>query len=128
MSAGDDVGPIEGEFVGFPVTGKSLGEFVGSEVTGEVEGSEVTGDLLGKGMGFGVGSNVARFINVQAFPVPPSKHSVSAIPSLFPSTTMYSVVSTEPLQSRHLIAEYEPPLLSEDSILPAQALVSVLVT
>ena len=96
-------------------------------------GSDVTGDKLGElvvsdDTGVGEGSSVAKLIKVQAFPVLPSKHFVSPLPSLFPSTTMYSVVATSPVQFSHLITEYEPPLLSEVSILPAQAFVSRFVT
>ena len=67
--------------------------------------SEVTGDILGEpGV---VGSSVARLINVQTFPPIPLRHSVSPIPSSFPSTTMYSVVSTVPVQSVHFMGEYD---------------------
>ena len=126
---GDDVGLADGEFVGILLglivgldVGFAEGESVGDEL-GEIVGFSVTGDKLGEFVGSGVGSSVARFINVQAFPVIPSKHFASPVPSLFPSTTMYSVVSTVPVQSRHLITEYEPLLFTEVSILPAQALV-----
>ena len=129
MFEGDDVGPIEGEFVGVLlglrlglVVGLVEGESVGDEL-GEIVGFSVTGDKLGNGVGSGVGSSVARFINVQSFPVIPSKHFVSPVPVLSPSTAMYSVVSTVPVQSTHLITEYEPLLSTEVSILPAQALI-----
>ena len=115
MFEGDDVGPIEGESVGV-LLGLRLGLVVGLVVEGEYVGDElgeivgflVTGDKLGNGVGSGVGSSVARFINVQSFPVIPSKHFASPVPVLSPSTTMYSVVSTVPVQSTHLITEYEP--------------------
>ena len=67
--------------------------------------SEVTGDILGEpGV---VGSSVATFRSVQALPPIPSRHSVSPDPLSFPSTTIYSVVSSVPVQSVHFMGEYD---------------------
>ena len=44
-------------------------------------------------------------LTVQMFPVLPFRHLVSPTPLSSPSITIYSVVSTVPVQSSHIIAE-----------------------
>ena len=125
--SGDD----EGEFVDFTNIGDKLGDTVGFDVTGDrlvgdTVGFDVTGELL---VGNLVGSLVARFTSVHTFPVMPLRHFVSPIPLPSPSTTIYSVVSTVPVQFRQRMGEYgDALLLADDKILPAQAFVFELVT
>ena len=77
-----------------------------SQLTVNSPGVNVSGAEVGARdeVGARVGSGA---LSVHMFPVLPFRHLVSPLPSLFPSTTMYSVVSTVPVQSSHIIAEYE---------------------
>ena len=116
------------------VIGDELGNIVGLEVTGDAVvgssvGLEVTGDLLGENVPSNVGWRVATFTNVHTFPVIPLRHFVSPIPLPSPSTTIYSVVSTVPVQFRQSMGEYgDALLLADDKMLPPQAFVLELVT
>ena len=124
-------GDEEGEFVDSTDTGDKLGDTVGFDVTGDrlvgdTVGFDVTGELL---VGNLVGSLVATFISVHTLPVIPLRHFVSPIPLPSPSTTIYSVVSTVPVQFRQSMGEYgDALLLADDKMLPPQAFVLELVT
>ena len=119
-------GDEEGEFVGSTDIGDKLGDTVGFDVTGDrlvgdTVGFDVTGELL---VGNLVGSLVARFTSVHTLPEIPLRHFVSPIPLPSPSTTIYSVVSTVPVQFRQSMGEYgDALLLADDKILPPQAFV-----
>ena len=122
-------GDEEGEFVDSTNIGDKLGDKVGFDVTGDRLGDTVGFDVSGELLGNLVGSLVARFISVHTLPVIPLRHLVSPIPLPSPSTTIYSVVSTVPVQFRQSMGEYgDALLLADDKILPAQAFVFELVT
>lgn len=123
-------GDEEGEFVDSTDIGDKLGDTVGFDVTGDRLGGDTVGfDVTGELLGNLVGSLVARFTSVHTLPVIPLRHFVSPIPLPSPSTTIYSVVSTVPVQFRQSMGEYgDALLLADDKILPAQAFVLELVT
>ena len=123
-------GDKEGEFVDSTDIGDKLGDTVGFDVTGDRLGGDTVGfDVTGELLGNLVGSLVARFTSVHTLPVIPLRHFVSPIPLPSPSTTIYSVVSTVPVQFIQSMGEYgDALLLADDKILPAQAFVFELVT